>query len=159
MIGSHAWYNPNKSKDDTQPAAGELVERLAREIAFWHGQKITHHERHEGAVTVASSRGFGRWADAPTKYSEAHWQEYRCAAERIAARIEALEQERQKFADLWADCHNGHEAKIATLTAQVKEIIEGLLMEWAKFTRYGSPIAKAANERIARARAWLEQTK
>lgn len=36
------------------------------------------------------------------------------------------------------------------------EAIRGLLMEWDKFTRYGSPIAKAANERVAAARKLLE---
>lgn len=30
--------------------------------------------------------------------------------------------------------------------------LEGMLAEWDKFTRYGSPMAKAANERVNYAR-------
>jgi hypothetical protein len=40
---------------------------------------------------------------------------------------------------------------------QLKSITKGLLLEWDKLTKYGSPIAKAANERITAARAKLEQ--
>ena len=36
-----------------------------------------------------------------------------------------------------------------------RQAIEGLLAEWDKLTRYGSPMAKAANERIAFARTAL----
>lgn len=40
---------------------------------------------------------------------------------------------------------------------QLKEGIRGLLMEWDKFSRYGSPIAKAANEKIEAARKLIKQ--
>jgi hypothetical protein len=38
----------------------------------------------------------------------------------------------------------------------LREALEGMLDEWDRFTRYGSPMAKAANERIAFARAALK---
>jgi hypothetical protein len=38
---------------------------------------------------------------------------------------------------------------------QLRDVVEGLLMEWDKLTRYGSPMAKAANERVAAARKLL----
>lgn len=38
-----------------------------------------------------------------------------------------------------------------------REVIKGLLSEWDRLTRYGSPMAKAANERITAARAFLER--
>jgi hypothetical protein len=37
----------------------------------------------------------------------------------------------------------------------LRSAIEGLLMEWDKLTRYGSPMAKGANERVAAARKLL----
>lgn len=37
----------------------------------------------------------------------------------------------------------------------IKAALEGMLMEWDKLTRYGSPMAKAANERIPAARSAL----
>jgi hypothetical protein len=39
---------------------------------------------------------------------------------------------------------------------QLRSAIEGLLSEWDKLTRYGSPMAKTANERVAAARKLLE---
>lgn len=38
---------------------------------------------------------------------------------------------------------------------QMVEALEGLLAEWDRFTQYGSPLAKAANSRVAAARAAL----
>lgn len=40
---------------------------------------------------------------------------------------------------------------------RLREALEGLLMEWDKLTRYGSPMAKAANERVAAARELLKK--
>jgi len=40
--------------------------------------------------------------------------------------------------------------------AALLEALEGMLHEWDKFTRYRSPMAKAASENVARARAALE---
>ena len=37
--------------------------------------------------------------------------------------------------------------------------LEGMLIEWDKFSRYGSPIAKAANERVNFAREVLDKWK
>jgi phage-related minor tail protein len=45
------------------------------------------------------------------------------------------------------------DARIKKLT----DALEGMLAEWDKFTRYGSPIAKAANERVAFARTVLSE--
>jgi hypothetical protein len=40
---------------------------------------------------------------------------------------------------------------------KLRGAIEGLLTEWDRLTRYGSPMAKAANERVAAARRLLEE--
>ena len=40
--------------------------------------------------------------------------------------------------------------------AKLEAATQGMLDEWDKFTRYGSPMAKAANERVAFARAALK---
>lgn len=42
--------------------------------------------------------------------------------------------------------------------AKLREAGKTLLREWDKFTRYGSPLAKAANEGVNRARAAIEGT-
>jgi len=39
---------------------------------------------------------------------------------------------------------------------RLRAALEGMLMEWDKLTRYGSPMAKAANERVAAAHRALE---
>lgn len=39
---------------------------------------------------------------------------------------------------------------------RARAALAGMLLEWDKFTRYGSPMAKAANERVAAARAALQ---
>jgi hypothetical protein len=41
---------------------------------------------------------------------------------------------------------------------QLWAALEGMLMEWDKLSRYGSPMAKAANERVNFARATLKET-
>jgi len=43
----------------------------------------------------------------------------------------------------------------AETTARLREALNGLLMEWDELSRYGSPMAKAANERVTAARAAL----
>ncbi len=42
------------------------------------------------------------------------------------------------------------------MKAKASVVIRQLLHEFDKMTRYGSPIAKAANERVAVAREFLE---
>ena len=56
------------------------TERVAKLIAFWHGQKIAYVKPGEGALTVAAVAGYGRFANAPEHYMEAHWEEYSSAA-------------------------------------------------------------------------------
>lgn len=43
-------------------------------------------------------------------------------------------------------------------STQLRAALEGMLHEWDKFTRYGSPMAKAANERVSFARAALKDS-
>lgn len=43
------------------------------------------------------------------------------------------------------------------MTRELVRALEGVLYEWDKFTRYGSPIAKSANERINYAKQVLEK--
>lgn len=40
--------------------------------------------------------------------------------------------------------------------AELVGALEGMLAEWDKFTRYGSPMAKASNENVNRATAALK---
>jgi len=56
------------------------VEGLARNIAFWHGQRITR-----GNETVAAQHGYGSWGHSPKKYADNHWREYTSAAEAVLA--------------------------------------------------------------------------
>lgn len=49
----------------------ELVERVARAIAFWHGQKKV-----VAGETVAARQGYGSWGHSPEQYAEARWREY-----------------------------------------------------------------------------------
>jgi hypothetical protein len=60
-------------------------ERLARIIAFWHGQKgLYPRPGGGGMVTVAASRGYGSgWARETDRYVERHWPEYVPAARAI----------------------------------------------------------------------------
>lgn len=61
----------------------DRIEQLARLIAFWHGQKITIIQSRDrgGALTIAAQRGYGKWSHSPQRYADAHWREYRDAAE------------------------------------------------------------------------------
>jgi hypothetical protein len=67
-----------------QPKRTKL-ERLARTIAFWHGQKIVLVDREEGALTEAARHGFGRWGDSPARYADSFWRNYVPAAEAVLA--------------------------------------------------------------------------
>ena len=58
------------------------IERMARKIALWHGQKMIYRNR-DGMQTVASSRGFGNWGWSASDYADRHWHEYTAAAEQI----------------------------------------------------------------------------
>jgi len=50
-------------------------------------------------------------------------------------------------------------AKMKAELARLQEALEGMVAEWEKMTRYGSPLAKAANENLIRARAALTGSK
>lgn len=64
------------------------IERIAKLIAFWHGQKMIYRNK-DGMQTVASSHGYGNRGDSPDQYMHAHWQEYTSAAERILEEFQA----------------------------------------------------------------------
>ena len=62
------------------------------------------------------------------------------------------------FADLLRSASEVVEAADVDLIAagpDLRTALVGMLAEWDKFTRYGSPIAKASNERVSAARAAL----
>lgn len=90
----------------TADTSTEAVEKLARQVAFWHGQKIVYHKPGEGAMTVASMHGYGKWADAADRYARDHWQQYRAIAENVVAPIiaqrDALLAAVQRIA--WGEC-------------------------------------------------------
>jgi hypothetical protein len=59
--------------------------------------------------------------------------------------------------DVWAALRDA-QREIKELKAEqreMREALEGMIAEWDKMTRYGSPLAKAANENLTRARAIL----
>ncbi len=51
------------------------------------------------------------------------------------------------------------DALLCAAAPEMAEALEGMLAEWDKFTRYGSPIAKASNERVNFARAALAKAR
>jgi hypothetical protein len=68
--------------------ASEMVQRVAKAIAFMHGGRMTYSNPRTGIMgTVASDAGFGHWAHSVEKYAEARWHEYISVAE---AAIQAL---------------------------------------------------------------------
>jgi hypothetical protein len=42
-------------------------------------------------------------------------------------------------------------------TPDTRAALEGMVVEWDKMTRHGSPLAKQANENLRRARSVLEE--
>lgn len=67
----------------TEPTIAE--ERIARSLAFWHGQKIVYRRPDGEAITVARLRSerYRHWSAGPENYSEGHWREYIEAARAI----------------------------------------------------------------------------
>jgi hypothetical protein len=65
----------------TEPTIAE--ERLARSIAFWHGQMILYRRPDDGAaITVARLRNERYvWAGGAMDYADRHWREYVPAAQ------------------------------------------------------------------------------
>lgn len=59
------------------------VEKLAKLIAFWHGQKMVVNSK-----TVATLHGYGQFGDSSERYMHAHWQEYVSAAEAVIREFE-----------------------------------------------------------------------
>lgn len=58
-------------------------ERIARKIAFWHGQKVLYISGGE-KVTVAATRGYkSGWAHEIDRYVDRHWPEYVAAAQAL----------------------------------------------------------------------------
>lgn len=65
----------------------DKTERIARQIAYWHGQKMLY--RHNGeSHTVASKAGFGHWGHSADDYADGHWPEYVAAAEAVITELE-----------------------------------------------------------------------
>lgn len=59
-------------------------ERIARLIAFWHGQKVIVVSRDRGNLTVAALAGFDSgWYWEIDRYVEARWPEYAPAAREV----------------------------------------------------------------------------
>jgi hypothetical protein len=71
----------------TQPQPTIAEERIARLIAYWHGQKMVYH--HSGkSMTVAALRGYDSgWAWEVDRYADARWREYVPAAEAIIQEV------------------------------------------------------------------------
>lgn len=80
-------------------------------------------------------------------------------AERLAAARRDLAAARAEVTQ-WQEAFERTCDDIAVVRREKEEMLEtlrGMLHEWDKFTRYGSPIAKAANENVRRARALSAQ--
>ena len=70
-----------------------------------------------------------------------------CAALRAAnADLKARHAVTEKDAAMWAERADALRAE----NARLREALEGMVAEWEKMTRYGSPLAKAANENLRR---------
>lgn len=68
----------------------ERIERIARLIAFWHGQRIVSIGPYPyGARTIAARRGFNSgWSWELDRYVDAHWPEYTSAATALIREFE-----------------------------------------------------------------------
>jgi hypothetical protein len=49
--------------------------------------------------------------------------------------------------------------RLLKLNKRLRNALEGMVQDWDKLSRYGSPMAKAANERVTEARKVLEDSK
>lgn len=67
------------------------IERLAKLIAFWHGQKVQYIDRLDGKITVAAARlrDHSGYPDVTDRYVDGHWQEYTSAAEQVKEHFNA----------------------------------------------------------------------
>ena len=81
------------------------VERVARELAIWHGSAMSHSNRDGEMQTVASSYVGHRWAHASTDYANKKWKQYRGAARCALAMVAAEREACAKIADAfrWDD--------------------------------------------------------
>lgn len=73
----------------TDKAEDPRVERIARELAHWHGSAYSHQNHEREMQTVASSYAGHRWAHASDEYARAKWQQYRGAARHAMAMVDA----------------------------------------------------------------------
>lgn len=79
------------------------IEKIARELATWHGSAMSHSDRDGVMQTVASGYAGHRWAHASTDYANKKWQQYRGAARYVLAMIADERNECAKIADAYAD--------------------------------------------------------
>jgi len=73
----------------TDEAEDPQVERIARELAHWHGSAYSHQNQEREMQTVASSYAGHRWARASDEYAGAKWKQYRGAARHAIAMVAA----------------------------------------------------------------------
>jgi len=87
----------------TEPTDVE-IERIARELAVWHGSAYDFLDRDGQPQTVASGRGYGRFAGASDKYAATNWKKYRGAARFVLEREASMmaEKNRMEIAGLLA---------------------------------------------------------
>lgn len=59
------------------------LERTARAIAFGYAATyvVVGGPLGPGSHTVAEMAGYGQWGDSPSRWAEAHWTEFKLAAE------------------------------------------------------------------------------
>jgi hypothetical protein len=69
----------------------EDIEKLAKLIAYWHGQKVLFIHPVDGKVTVAGFRDNNRsgFPEVTDRYTAIHWEEYTSAAERVKEHFNA----------------------------------------------------------------------
>ena len=88
---------------EPQPFDDAQVERVARDLASWHGSAYSHQDRDRQMQTIASSFAGHRWAHATDHYADKKWQQYRWAAKYVLAAIAAERDACAKIADRCAD--------------------------------------------------------
>jgi hypothetical protein len=89
--------------------------------------------------------------------------ELRLEIEALRATARAAKAKADKYLETsehYKECVKADYAEKIALRSRQAELLgalKGMLAEWEKFTRYGSPLAKASNENVARAQAAIKR--
>lgn len=88
----------------------------------------------------------GPWELGPSLEDHGGWRVYSDHSYRVA-----------EVPNVNGSARNEANAKLIAAAPEMLVALQGMLSEWDQFTRYGSEIAKSANERINFARSVVEK--